>query len=71
MEGIDGREAARRCIQAMDETQDVATRKALWRAATRYAKQAREMGATGRSGELERPSLAHGPEGSFSAREGW
>lgn len=50
MEGISSKEAARRCIEAMSETQDVGTRVALWRAATRYARQARENGGAGAAG---------------------
>lgn len=44
---IDANEARRRCIQAMAECEDVDTRFALWRAATRYAKLARENGGAG------------------------
>lgn len=32
----DAYEAARRCLQAMGETQDLETRLSLWRAALRY-----------------------------------
>jgi hypothetical protein len=70
MEGIDSREAARRCVEALAETDCIETRTALWKAAVRYSKQAR-MSAAGRSGEMERPPLARTQtgRGSLSTRE--
>lgn len=44
MEGRDGITQAMRCIRAMDG-QDDETRKALWRAAIRYANRDREASA--------------------------
>jgi hypothetical protein len=45
--------AARRCLEALAETQDVRTRAALWRAAKRYAGKARmERGADDGSSPL-------------------
>ena len=40
-----GRIAARRSLQAMAETQDIETRRALWRCAVKYAGKGRGTGA--------------------------
>lgn len=42
MEDRDGRIAARRCLQAMSETQDIETRRSLWRAAGRFMRKGGE-----------------------------
>lgn len=54
----DGLIAARRCLAAMSETQDIETRYALWRAAGRYMAKYRE-----RLPRLEiRQTLPHAPQ---------
>lgn len=57
--------AARRCWQAIAETQDEETRFSLWRAAKKYAERARGAGTAAGM----RPPLARPERGSFAARE--
>lgn len=48
--GSDGWIAARRCLEAMVEVQDVETRRSLWRAAVRYMRWDRTDAAGERNG---------------------
>lgn len=65
----DAYEASRRCLQAMDETQDVETRVALWRAAARYAELARMKRATGE--RLNPAALAADAQGGSFSQRAW
>jgi len=56
---LDARECARRCLDAMDETQDKDTRQSLWNAASRYAQRARELRATAKSTQAAAPERGH------------
>ena len=68
MEGIDAKEAARRCVEALTETDCIETRTALWKAAVRYSKQARMSGAGAAGRETAGQHLARQGRGS-GARE--
>lgn len=45
---LDAYEAARRCLAAMGDTQDIDARQGLWKAASRYARLGREKMAGAR-----------------------
>jgi len=56
VERDDGWTQARRCLEAMGETEDVATRVSLWRAALKFAN--RDKASDARGGDFARASLA-------------
>lgn len=60
--GRDAMIAARRCVEAAAETDDVKTRRALWKAALRYHQRVREERMAGEFHPLLTPTHAPGDE---------
>lgn len=65
----DGWIAARRCVEAMVEVQDVETRRSLWRAAVRYAQKDRTDAAGERNGSVRPHAQALGGSGGRLAHD--